>query len=199
MLFARLLGQARTQAYLPQATQESLPFVLAGTSVVHTFLTVCAVPLISLYSFAPHLQRSVTRLVRKRHSLALWQRSCYEATEWLFMRRSEHVKTKRLGLKLSRLRFDRFGTEPSGHFIGKFGPASRRRSTAHPFLLYRLALFYHLQPFIRESVLCRHPALWKSYFPQSKPLVTRCQTAIAVETENLPLLCQSVFHVSGLS
>lgn len=75
----------------------------------------------------------------------------------------------------------------------------RRRSTAHPFLLYRLALFYHLLPFIRESVLCRHPALWKSYFPQSKPLVTRCQTAIAVETGNLPLLCQSVFHVSGLS
>ena len=51
MLCARLLDQVRTQ----------VPFVLTGTSVVHTFLTVCAVPLISLYSFAPHLQRSVSQ------------------------------------------------------------------------------------------------------------------------------------------
>ena len=99
------------------------------------------------------------------------------------MRRFKHEKTKRLGLKLSRLRLARFGTKPSGHFIGKFGPASRRRSTAHPFLLYRLALFYHLLPFIRESVLCRHPALWKSYFPQSKPLVTDAKPPMLLKQE----------------
>ena len=33
------------------------------------------------------------------------------------------------------LRFARFETKLYGHFIGKFGPASHRRSTAHPFLL----------------------------------------------------------------
>ena len=56
---------------------------------------VCGLP-------APHHQRSVTGLVRKRHSLTLWQQSCYGVSERLFTE-AKHEKTVHLGHKLPRL------------------------------------------------------------------------------------------------
>lgn len=49
-----------------------------------------------------HHQRSVTGLVRKRHSLTLWQQSCYGVSERLFTE-AKHEKTVHLGHKLPRL------------------------------------------------------------------------------------------------
>ena len=131
MLCTRLWGKARTM-HICHKCQSSQPVILAATSTICPFVT--GMPSVCFYSFAPHHQRNVTGLVRKRHSLTLWQQSCYGVSERLF-NGSQTWKDRTPRSQLPSLRFARFETKLYGHFIGKFGPASHRRSTAHPFLL----------------------------------------------------------------
>lgn len=95
-----VFGAKQGRWHICHKCQSSQSVVLAATSAICSFVTGNAVCL--FYSFAPHHQRSVTGLVRKRHSLTLWQQSCYGVSERLFTE-AKHEKTVHLGHKLPRL------------------------------------------------------------------------------------------------
>lgn len=95
-----VFGAKQGRWHICHKCQSSQPVVLAATSTICPFVT--GMPSVCFYSFAPHHQRNVTGLVRKRHSLTLWQQSCYGVSERLFTE-AKHEKTVHLGHKLPRL------------------------------------------------------------------------------------------------
>ena len=100
MLCTRLWGKARTMAHLPQVSIK--PICCPCSDLCYLFFVTGNAVLFVFISFAPHHQRSVTGLVRKRHSLTLWQQSCYGVSERL-LTEAKHEKTVHLGHKLPRL------------------------------------------------------------------------------------------------
>ena len=132
MLCTRLWGKARTMAHLPQVSIK--PICCPCSDLCYLFFCNRQCRLF-VFIASPHTISGASQDLSARDIHSPY--GSRAAMGWVkdSLRKPNMKRPYTSVTNCQGLRFARFETKLYGHFIGKFGPASHRRSTAHPFLL----------------------------------------------------------------